>query len=304
MNNPQIPETCPDCSSLETKVISGVGKAFRQPDEEGGFLQPVYRIWKCESCFLHFRTPSLTDGELGDYYASLPPNHWEYTAFNPPERRIQKAIRDLPEKSRVLDFGCSSGRLLAPWVSSHDCYGFEINAAAAATAESRGLKLLSNDELWTMSGSFDLIVLVDVFEHLRTPSKLLTNLWRLLAPNGRLIVSTGNGNHWACRIDPSQFWYFRNLEHLCMTSPAHMKGLAARWNVAKITIQKCSHYDVPIFRKLVIHVAHSVFWMLHYAPRSTRQIAGRISGVKKVIRWDNAPNLGCASDHLIATFEK
>ena len=242
---------------------------------------------------------------LSRYYASLPANHWEYTSLNPPELFIQQRIKMLTRRSCILDFGCSSGRLLEPWVNQHVTYGFEINAEAADLAKNRGLKMLDEQELWTSKpGLFDVIILVDVFEHLRKPSELLTKLWRLIAPGGQLIVSTGDGGHWACRLDQSQFWYFRNLEHLCMTSRKHMRHLAKTLMAARLQIRTASHYDVPLRQRFFMHTAHVLYWLLYPAPRPIKDIAGKIPGLKKIVAWENAPNLGCSRDHIISILYK
>jgi cyclopropane fatty-acyl-phospholipid synthase-like methyltransferase len=79
-------------------------------------------------------------------------------------------LRKLPLGSRRLDFGCSSGRLLAPLVGNYRCRGMEITPDAAAVAPAKGLCILPDHAIDTEpGGSFDAVVMVDMFEHLLAP---------------------------------------------------------------------------------------------------------------------------------------
>src|SRR5436305_11124806 len=96
-----------------------------------------------------FRTPTLSQAALDRYYAKVDFREWEIAGFFPPERCVLRILRELPSGSAILDFGCSSGRLLAPLTESYDCYGVEVNAAAATEAARKGVKVLSAGDLDT-----------------------------------------------------------------------------------------------------------------------------------------------------------
>jgi SAM-dependent methyltransferase len=49
-------------------------------------------------------------------------------------------------------------------------------------------------------GSFDVVLLGDVIEHLREPVDTLRRLRRFLRPGGRLVLSTPNVANWAVRL--------------------------------------------------------------------------------------------------------
>jgi 2-polyprenyl-3-methyl-5-hydroxy-6-metoxy-1,4-benzoquinol methylase len=292
---------CQDCASL---AIGSLGSSFSQIAGSVSFVQPDYQIFECAVCGLLFRSPTLSDEQLDTYYSALPENHWNYLSFTPPERLIGEQLEQLPAKSKVLDFGCSSGRLLAPWVDTLDCYGFEINDKAAAIAASKGLSMLTHSDLESKTNEFDMIILVDVFEHLRNPLELLRKLWKLIKPEGVLIISTGCGDHWACRIDPAQFWYFRNLEHLCMITKNAAAYIAADLG-GKVTIERnSSHYDLPLWVKMRLHAAHAAYWIVKRSPAFLRSIWSAIPVFGKVASWNNSPTFACSDDHLILGIKK
>jgi SAM-dependent methyltransferase len=298
-------QSCPGCDSVVGYIQLSSGKAFVQPAGGESFVQPDFQILECTLCGLLFRHPTLSDEELSAYYSSLESGHWEYSTLNPPERQISAMIASLPAGSHILDFGCSSGRLLKPWVNQHRCFGFEINAAAAEKAAERGLVMLAEEELWSgHDNQFQMVILVDVFEHLRHPAELLRRLWSLISLGGCLVIGTGNGDHWACRLDPAQFWYFRNLEHLCMLTHKyadylehHLSGVGRTWIML-------SHYDVPWYARMRLHLAQAAYWLVRCSPEPVRKVLSWLPGFRKATRWGNAPNYGCCKDHVIFTIKK
>ena len=120
-------------------------------------------------------------------------------ARHPWETARAEAIRSLVARldlgaSRVLDVGCGDGFLIAE-LRAH----FELSEAVAQdihlTPELMrelarpGVELVQ--ELTQIPGRrFDLVLLLDVLEHVKDPKALLSSLWREhLAANGRVLVT-------------------------------------------------------------------------------------------------------------------
>ena len=110
---------------------------------------------------------------------------------------------------RVLDVGCGNGGFLA-WARElgWQCYGVEIDAAAAAVVRDLGIAVLGSElrELGAEHlASFDAVTLSHVIEHVYDPVETLRQCWRLLKPGGYLWIETPNtdssgyeiyGSHW------------------------------------------------------------------------------------------------------------
>lgn len=109
-----------------------------------------------------------------------------------------------PRSARVLEIGCGAGGTLdwlkasgrAEWVA-----GIELDAAAAARARPRLDLLLEGDADRLLAHfppqSFDLILCLDILEHLVDPWQTLRQLRTLLRPGGQLIASLPNIRHYS-----------------------------------------------------------------------------------------------------------
>lgn len=168
---------CPVCVGSS---FNGTGSEVAGFDVHCGvweFQQPPYAIRECSTCGLLYKDNTASPGELDAYYAHVDFQKWENPDFYPTECAALTILRKMPKGSRILDFGCSSGRLMAPLIGDYDCFGFEINESASLKATAKGIKMLSPDFLEQGSVDFDAILLVDVFEHLSAPLGLLRKLF-------------------------------------------------------------------------------------------------------------------------------
>lgn len=130
---------------------------------------------------------------------------------------------------RLLEVGCGSGSRLTQFaILGWSVEGQEVDAASAAIAERRGLKihLGTLDNLNLPDGSYEAIVMNHVIEHVHDPFKLLKECRRLLSPNGILIAVTPNIHSYGHRIFKS---YWRGLEpprHIILYSQNSLRHLA------------------------------------------------------------------------------
>lgn len=125
--------------------------------------------------------------------------HWISDDEANPLNRISRII---PDGARVLDVGAGNGvlaRLLA--FQGRDCIvdGVEPDPVAQQVARSHYRSLYGGtvDEFIfarcdTDSEPYDFIVLADVLEHIANPTPTLIKLKQIMAPNGRIVISTPN----------------------------------------------------------------------------------------------------------------
>lgn len=105
-------------------------------------------------------------------------------------------------RDRVLEIGCGSGETLAMLRSERGCgwmAGIELFPDAAERARAH-LDAVYEGDIETMEipfspASLDVVLCLDVLEHLRDPWRIVQQLTALLRPGGALIASIPNVRH-------------------------------------------------------------------------------------------------------------
>jgi SAM-dependent methyltransferase len=121
---------------------------------------------------------------------ALDERHWWYRG----RRRMLRALLEsagLPGSIRILDAGCGSGRTLDDLVAYGPVQGMELNPAGLGAARDRGHDVREGrvEEIPFEDASFDLVTCLDVIEHTDDDVAALTELRRVTAPGGHLVVS-------------------------------------------------------------------------------------------------------------------
>ena len=116
------------------------------------------------------------------------------------------AARLVGTDQRVLEIGCGDGSFGAELVRARN-HVVGIDQHPSVLLDSGYDNVIEADlekglpaELASSGRQFDRILLLDRLEHLRDPSRLLEQSKRLLAPRGKLIVSTPNAVNFTVRL--------------------------------------------------------------------------------------------------------
>lgn len=120
----------------------------------------------------------------------LEDQHWWFRG----RRRIVLSFVDrlpLPEPCATLDAGCGSGRMLDELAGRGPVRGVDANPAAVAAAARRGhgAHVAELGEVPFEEGSFDLILCLDVLEHLEDDVRGLRELARVARPGAQLLLT-------------------------------------------------------------------------------------------------------------------
>jgi methionine biosynthesis protein MetW len=107
---------------------------------------------------------------------------------------------------RVLDIACGPGHIGAQ-IRARGNYVVGVEVATAASAEAaRKLDEVHSFDVespWPAhltEGSFDVVLLGEVLEHVFDPVALLKNAHRVLSPAGRVVITTPNFLVWIARL--------------------------------------------------------------------------------------------------------
>lgn len=105
--------------------------------------------------------------------------------------------------SRVLDLGCSDGRVAERLrMLGHHVTGVDVEALEGVKDRVDHFVQADLDQgiPEDVEGPFDVVLCADVLEHVREPGRLLVEASALLAPRGQLVASVPNFAHWYPRV--------------------------------------------------------------------------------------------------------
>jgi len=195
-------------------------------------------VVRCADCRLWYLNPRPTEDELPSLY---PPT---YHAFEKPAGRLFQALSRLqwdhrvrfyrtfvPGPAHVLDVGCGDGEAMEQisrrtgWTMA----GLDINPKACQAARTRGFTV-HQGSLETSDfapGSFDLVLMHHVLEHVPDPLQSLKILSRLLRKGGWLVGQLPNAESLECRVF-SRYWNgYHFPRHLQFFTPRTLEALLA-----------------------------------------------------------------------------
>lgn len=158
--------------------------------------------------------PSSQDKRVAAYYdAYWLPENVRPSAFrrSGPVGPVLPAVDRLFKRfvhsgDRILDVGCGDGRAgglgLKPYGA--DYVGVDISTTAVEAARARGLDARKIDDSGSLpfrDSEFDVVLCLEVIEHVIYPEVTLTEIRRVLKPSGVLILTTPNVAYWRRRAD-------------------------------------------------------------------------------------------------------
>ena len=130
------------------------------------------------------------DAAYAAAYPELHARHWWWRAREGFLLRRFRRLLPADGRHRILDVGCGDGLLLdrlAPWGHAE---GIEPDATTLSpAAAARHIHLGPFDASFRPAAPFDLVLFLDVLEHLDDPVAALTRARELLRPGGAVFVS-------------------------------------------------------------------------------------------------------------------
>src|ERR1700733_13065945 len=214
MNSADSAANCPVCGSVE---VYGFAQAR---DVEYYTSDHLYSYFQCGVCGSVYLENPPAD-RLSEIY---PPNYYSYQSKGSSKSFIESAkefldtrlfrrlLTGIPGESlSILDVGRGAGWLLSTARKAsarvRKTHELDIDETARAAAESAGHVFhCSRVEDFSFAERFDLILMLNLIEHVADPASVIVAMRKLLAPRGLLLIKTPNVDTLDCRIFRDHNW--------------------------------------------------------------------------------------------------
>jgi SAM-dependent methyltransferase len=125
--------------------------------------------------------------------AEIEAHHWWFVARRAVLAEVLKRLVDLPPAARILEAGCGTGGNLSMLSGFGEVSAFEPNEEARQMARQKGGESVRDgrlpDHIPFAPGGFDLVVALDVLEHLDDDLSSLRALRAQLRPSGSALIT-------------------------------------------------------------------------------------------------------------------
>lgn len=202
-----------------------------------GYPFPLVR---CKKCGLLYLNPRPRSGVLHRLYSEQyfrgegKDEGFDYTSeFENSNDELNRghdlrAIMHLhPPPGRVLDVGCGvGGTLRGLHAAGYECHGIEVSPFAAEFARQHGFNVSCGDFLGLDldENSFDLVLAIEVLEHVSDPRAFIEKVHAILKPGGLFYYTTGNFRWFAVQ----RRLFGRAVADLYLTPEEHIYFLSSR----------------------------------------------------------------------------
>lgn len=225
--NPFQWDACPLCGGSDLHEIGPI--AYRQPIRFStreialAHTPMLFECSGCDSWFTQRIVPQATAFLLYETGASS--EKWADTpAFVEGKSRniVDRLSQHIKAGKKVLDVGANTGELLDHVRSlGAETSGAEPSRASREVLTRKGHQTFARLE--DVSGTFDVITAFDLVEHLYDIPVFLRRAHQLLAPDGVLILLTGDRHCLSAEKSRQNWWYLKAPEHIVFPSDKYFR---------------------------------------------------------------------------------
>lgn len=190
-------------------------------------------ISKCSKCSFVFSRKIASPEVLQEFYDRYP---FSDVYFELTKSRYISALEQFESyrsTNKILEIGCGEGYFLDESRKNNwKTYGTEISTSLLKNATKKNHTMFKSlDEIPESEyGQFDIIVSLEVIEHLPNPHYYIEKFEKLLRKDGGLYMTTPNFNSLARHILGANWNNIVFPEHLCYFTKKTMKKLLTKYN--------------------------------------------------------------------------
>lgn len=252
---PAIP--CPVCGAPEFRVYSTRNRN---------------RTVVCRGCGLFYTNPVPGAEELrarvagSDLYTEDQLRKVDF--FRRRAEALFRRVERLRPAGRVLDVGCAIGtELVVARERGWEGVGIELSESSLRVARERGLDVRESplEECGFADGSFDLVTLNHVLEHVADPAPFLREVHRVVADDGLLFVAVPNVRTWIRYLRGERYaWTFQD-DHFLHFSTSTLPRLLRRHGFRALEVETTrwrDFHDEPRSKPLPFRAVNRAVEML------------------------------------------
>lgn len=269
---------------------------MQAPRVDGG----TATLARCSTCRLVQVSPLPDDTELARYYHTYA--YGEARAWETPAAVVSSlstllaSLEPFRTTGRMLDIGCGAGQMLRVarqrgWLA----HGTELSDVACARLRQEGFPIAHLDSPDVPPGSFDVITMAEVLEHLRDPLTVVRRVQELLRPGGALYLTTPNFNALSRRCLGAKWRVIEVPEHLFYFTTGSLQALVRRAGLEPRWVRTEGINPLEIVRGLrqpcrtqTTAVADHSTPMLRDAAHRHPLLGLLKRGVNQVLRWTHS----------------
>jgi len=243
---------CPVCNNEDGTKKTDFSYASNEALNIIGYKNdaPNVELIKCNNCQHHYANPQIKSEVLDLYYSNQNSEFYAEDRLikrDPLEKKhriIKNKIELIKPSGSIMEIGCGEGYLLSYFDNNKWAkVGVEPSPLAAKTAETLISGKIINDFLTkkTLTEKFDVIMLFDVIEHLKSPKDLFQIIQHYLKPDGLLVVGTANIRSFSPWFAGKWWGYFGSWEHVSFFSDKSISYFLNQLDFEVLNIIKTSY---------------------------------------------------------------
>ncbi|MEI6570643.1 MAG: class I SAM-dependent methyltransferase [Actinomycetes bacterium] len=248
--------SCVVCGSDQTRLARDNLQDF----EYSVVPEEPLTAWECSSCRSQFLEPRPSEGVLSTFYPE------DYHCYNEDHggfakqlvaaraRRRSKQYRNFlgGNSGRLFDVGAGDCRHFDELRGSLDleCAGVELNPQMAEAGRARGYDIhdgtLEELDITEMVGTFDIVSMNHVLEHVINPIEVVRRCYLLLRPGGYIVGQLPCFSSWEARAFGRAWGGYHFPRHLQMFSAEGLRQLLSSCGLSEPSARSALHVQTAL----------------------------------------------------------
>jgi SAM-dependent methyltransferase len=294
--------SCPDCAATPVRFIGKLPCVEVFAGRRIANTLAAAGLYACSNCGLKFRFPTLSNKEYIALYDNGANDVWVLDGLRRDQQIVREYISSNFSSGNILDVGCYTGKFLASIEGNFGKFGVEVNETAADVA-----RKMSGATVWGDLGEvpderkFDIIVLMDVIEHIVSPRAFVSQLLSKLTKRGVVLLTTGDAAAALWALSGARWWYCFFPEHVAFISREWLNYHKTEVGFSVVDCRAFNYTNDGLRRRIRASVALFLYLILPSFYRLAQKFRARRSQVDIP---QGSPGAGITNDHLFAVLMK